>query len=364
MFAISTLPVEAKLNILHRLPTKTLVACAFIKALSQESIEMLHTVYYINKVIPKIGSPTLLHIKSQTPSIWSRICLICLCCLQKREYSQGAPRLFYMNTNNDLLTIKNMQSLHPNPKSKEWNEILECTMDYCDFIQNNIPSSQILQRYSERMDMSTFLLFLKVHPEKNILLRCKPVGNIEDLRVVIWDEYMFGYCEVCKQKLERNQVCADCKVVQYCSRECQKLDWVKGHKETCKGLIFSFTDSSRVDNVGYIQIDPFIVPLGGVEIPSEVTPVPLNIHVNVDPLIVVPPNASDVIGPSNLNVIQRQGPIECTTAPVYLDPIGIDLSGVSNMPFSMALESPVLVEDINDLMYAEKWIAHKFETED
>lgn len=51
-------------------------------------------------------------------------------------------------------------------------------------------------------------------------------------------------CGKCHQKKHYKDLltCSGCKIVQYCSRECQKLDWPK-HKEGCKKLQASFTKS-------------------------------------------------------------------------------------------------------------------------
>lgn len=40
-------------------------------------------------------------------------------------------------------------------------------------------------------------------------------------------------CEYCGAKA--GQKCAGCKLVFYCGREHQVLDWKKGHRNKCKG---------------------------------------------------------------------------------------------------------------------------------
>lgn len=46
-----------------------------------------------------------------------------------------------------------------------------------------------------------------------------------------------GYqCFRCHTHLPKLLRCSGCQLVHYCSKECQKLDWKKGHRGTCKAL--------------------------------------------------------------------------------------------------------------------------------
>ncbi|KAJ3037807.1 hypothetical protein HDV00_001308 [Rhizophlyctis rosea] len=85
----------------------------------------------------------------------------------------------------------------------------------------------MMLRYSEKMDMGTYFVFLegnrgcaeregggggggegdKAGLKKGaVLLRCKPASNG---RVVVWDSKMYAVCDWCKVRLVRVQVCAD-----------------------------------------------------------------------------------------------------------------------------------------------------------
>lgn len=44
------------------------------------------------------------------------------------------------------------------------------------------------------------------------------------------------------------KLCSDCRVVKYCSRECQKKDW-KNHKTMCKALAVSRKDTQKLQEV-------------------------------------------------------------------------------------------------------------------
>jgi hypothetical protein len=40
-------------------------------------------------------------------------------------------------------------------------------------------------------------------------------------------------CSVCKQRVPRLLICQDCRHAFYCSRECQRTDWISGHRAVC-----------------------------------------------------------------------------------------------------------------------------------
>jgi len=54
-------------------------------------------------------------------------------------------------------------------------------------------------------------------------------------------------CAKCNQKKYYKDLltCAGCKIVQYCSRECQKLDWPR-HKVACKKIQASYTKTVQM----------------------------------------------------------------------------------------------------------------------
>ncbi|KAL2916135.1 hypothetical protein HK105_204226 [Polyrhizophydium stewartii] len=116
----------------------------------------------------------------------------------------------------------------------------------------------MMLRYSERMDIGCFFLFVDLGPDIGcVLLRAKPIGTISDDsprgsgRLVIWDDASYGCCSRCMRRLARVQVCADCRVAQFCARHCQKLDWERGHRAVCRYLglhsALESTDDPRDD---------------------------------------------------------------------------------------------------------------------
>ena len=48
-------------------------------------------------------------------------------------------------------------------------------------------------------------------------------------------EKLFKSCELCKHKYEVDKMftCVNCKIAVYCSVECQRQDWRKGHYKIC-----------------------------------------------------------------------------------------------------------------------------------
>ncbi|KAJ3295479.1 hypothetical protein HK104_002618 [Borealophlyctis nickersoniae] len=65
----------------------------------------------------------------------------------------------------------------------------------------------MLLRYSEKMDIGSFLLYVELSNRRGaVLLRIKPT---DDGRVVMWDSTVYGTCEKCRTRLSRVQVCAD-----------------------------------------------------------------------------------------------------------------------------------------------------------
>lgn len=41
-------------------------------------------------------------------------------------------------------------------------------------------------------------------------------------------------CQSCYKRLDVPLYCAGCKVVAYCGKDCQKSDWLSGHKKQCE----------------------------------------------------------------------------------------------------------------------------------
>ena len=90
-----------------------------------------------------------------------------------------------------------------------------------------------------------------------------------------------GSCEGCEQNSPAYKVCAKCKAVFYCSRECQINDWKKGgHKDNCNPIYNYDIDLS--DNIytespfSHCQIDNFLNIELGNKIHSEILTLNIN----------------------------------------------------------------------------------------
>ena len=80
-------------------------------------------------------------------------------------------------------------------------------------------------------------------------------STVDVLSDIIYLIYSFigARCEFCgssedelEAKLKR---CNNCKEVYYCSRECQKKDWKRGHRDTCEG---KFETSDQFFNFSFL----------------------------------------------------------------------------------------------------------------
>lgn len=55
-----------------------------------------------------------------------------------------------------------------------------------------------------------------------------------DLRVALYCERRIcGWCWKARRPWEKINICSQCKLVAYCSRECQQLDWDHSHALVC-----------------------------------------------------------------------------------------------------------------------------------
>lgn len=72
-------------------------------------------------------------------------------------------------------------------------------------------------------------------------------------------------CGFCSIKTNQLKKCSGCKDVSYCSRECQKQDWSRGHKSKCKMVGhkerpslpgMSMEDNSSKDETTPVMTDP------------------------------------------------------------------------------------------------------------
>ena len=60
-----------------------------------------------------------------------------------------------------------------------------------------------------------------------------PQGEVIDFSVKAKEKLENGPCDVCGKE-ENTKACSRCRKAFYCSVECQKKDWVSGHKSVCK----------------------------------------------------------------------------------------------------------------------------------
>ncbi|KAI8914370.1 hypothetical protein EDD86DRAFT_199175, partial [Gorgonomyces haynaldii] len=247
---MASLPLEIIYTVLHWIGEVDVSEWIEMALISRKwyplVLERLKKQYYTSRVATRIGLERLVRIRDKQQGDWTRICMFSLACLHSFEWGLGAPRLFYIGSSNDSQLLQEAMQKHPDPSSQEWRSIIKCSLDvqdvYTDLTQSE--SSPMILRYSERMDLGCFLIYLRLDSVGPVLLRVKPIGSQEtswsvgDGRVIIWDEKIYGTCNMCQMVLPRVQVCADCRIAQYCSRICQRKDWDIGHKNICKSLAF------------------------------------------------------------------------------------------------------------------------------
>ncbi|TPX31775.1 hypothetical protein SmJEL517_g04951 [Synchytrium microbalum] len=95
----------------------------------------------------------------------------------------------------------------------------------------------VLVKWSEKWDVGTYFVWADLSAGRGaVLLRCKPT---DDGRVIVWDACTFGTCNKCHCRLPKIQSCAQCRIAQYCSRECQREDWFNVHKKECLSLAYT-----------------------------------------------------------------------------------------------------------------------------
>ena len=269
---IKALPNEIVLLIIHWIgefhyhpiplaptPTSpTLLECALIsKQWHSITVPVIHRLHYHSKITPRIGQDWLVHQYQTKSAEWSRVCLAALACIEQIEWAVGAPRLFYIQdkSRSNSESLAHASRHYPNPKDVRWSKLLGCTLDIHDVYlelmgQAGYPTdnaSPMIFRFSERMDLGCFLIFLNLTGGP-LILRVKPIGQqmtAYDVGsgLIIWDDQVYGTCTQCKAQLPRVQVCADCRVAQYCSRECQRMDWDADHKDICQHLGFKLYNS-------------------------------------------------------------------------------------------------------------------------
>lgn len=271
-------------------PLTTLTNCARVcKDWNRLLRPLIYRTYYASLVQPYIGILPILKERE-----WQRVCFLALASLYSRAWAVGGLRLFYIQLN-DMDDLDQKMEMYPNPAHPFWSSFITCTLDvrsmfielasaqaveslttpessfirdqdghkvYANEFTAQEKSSlcadsggQLIQgqdfvpmmlRSSEKMDLGSFLIYYRFSwaHNKSVVLRVKPVGWVTDdkplgdEKLVIWDSSLYGRCTVCKKRLDRVQVCADCRVAQYCSRECQKQDWSIRHRNECKKLAF------------------------------------------------------------------------------------------------------------------------------
>ena len=94
----------------------------------------------------------------------------------------------------------------------------------CEFVKENGQMPQnanlLLDNWKLKIDVDVSALLPSVDP--NTLL---PLGSI----VTASEAYECGYCGEFGHNMKR---CSACKIIRYCSKECQKKDW-REHKTEC-----------------------------------------------------------------------------------------------------------------------------------
>ena len=70
----------------------------------------------------------------------------------------------------------------------------------------------------------------------NSAISIVPNINNQILLYIDYERIKNKNCWVCGC-FEKCQMCANCKLVKYCSKECQLIAWKEYHKNTCKNLL-------------------------------------------------------------------------------------------------------------------------------
>ena len=93
---------------------------------------------------------------------------------------------------------------------------------------------------SEKEELSSYRRCLRktrtdrgcaLYVAKRISCKC-----LEKIQIAQKGDPKTGRCCHCFVELPREKIkkCKACKLVEYCSRECQVKDWKNGHKKACK----------------------------------------------------------------------------------------------------------------------------------
>lgn len=244
-FSLSDLPSELILKILTYLSSHGYSNLLTLDSkVYSQAVILLHQKAYSSRIFSRMST-----------TVNTRLYVGLLSCLYKPEWDLGALRLFVIDYEKLLNVLKTVQdpSDHgfecvsscfldyqelldsscksicnnedPNNDTENMNINFENTENNGDTQNTNTPNEKdsknkdiaSILRYSERMDLGTFLVKVNL-PSQSLLLRCKPVGKSTrerlhgDGKLVVWDEHWFGRCEVCDLKLSRLQVCEACKV--------------------------------------------------------------------------------------------------------------------------------------------------------
>lgn len=95
----------------------------------------------------------------------------------------------------DMDALLTAEKEHPSPFDPKWRRLISCTLDTLQYHYDHTssPNVPIMLRYSERMDLGSFLLHLTLSSGP-VLLRAKPIGIQSNSlctgsgKVVLWDE--------------------------------------------------------------------------------------------------------------------------------------------------------------------------------
>lgn len=103
------------------------------------------------------------------------------------------------------------------------------------FSQLSKPSKEDVSEYVEKYDIENeFVAYIVLECPKSSFVEIIQKDS-QSSKVV--QEYMKSemYCSRC-EKVEDLKQCSQCKMIYYCSPECQELDWSK-HKELCNKAV-------------------------------------------------------------------------------------------------------------------------------
>lgn len=127
-----------------------------------------------------------------------------------------------------------------------WVREIKAEMELCicrDCYDDN-PHANHLQKYWNKMikDLVIDVRNFKRNYNKSNLIIGERITNSQKNKIISKKYRLFSTSKFCanikcdKEKDDVSKICKKCKMVYYCSKHCQKIDWKNKHKKQCKQL--------------------------------------------------------------------------------------------------------------------------------